>query len=72
MTALMPLSAAEVSCEIKGNNLHPQVNGKDAAARSTRIAFLRDFGADCRKIGELETTLGCAGRTRRTARRLRA
>ena len=56
MTALMPLSAAEVSCEIKGNNLHPQVNGKDAAARSTRIAFLRDFGADCREIGELEAT----------------
>ena len=56
MTALMPLSAAEVSCEIQGNNLHPQVNGKDAAARSTRIAFLRDFGADCREIGELEAT----------------
>ena len=54
MTALMPLSAAEVSFEIKGNNLHPRVNGKDAAARSTRIAFLRDFGADCREIGELE------------------
>ena len=54
MTALMPLSDAEVSFEIKGNNLHPRVNGKDAAARSTRIAFLRDFGADCREIGELE------------------
>ena len=54
MTALMPLSAAEVSFEIKGNNIHPRVNGKDAAARSTRIAFLRDFGADCREIGELE------------------
>ena len=54
MTALMPLSTAEVSFEIKGNSLHPRVNGKDAAARSTRIAFLNDFGADCREIGELE------------------
>ena len=55
MTALMPLSAAEVSIDIKGNSLHPRVNGKDAAARSTRIAFLKDFGADCREIGELES-----------------
>ena len=54
MTALMPLSAAEVSFDIKGNSLHPRVNGKDAAVRSTRIAFLKDFGADCREIGELE------------------
>ena len=54
MTALMPLSAAEVSFEIKGNSLHPRVNGKDAAARSTRIAYLKDFGADCREIHELE------------------
>ena len=54
MTALMPLSAAEVSFDVKGNSLHPRVNGKDAAARSTRIAFLKDFGADCRQIGELE------------------
>ena len=54
MTALMPLSAAEVRFEIKGNSLHPRVNGKDAATRSTRIAFLKDFGADCREIGELE------------------
>ena len=54
MTALMPVSAAEVSFEIKGNSLHPRVNGKDAAARSTRIAFLKDFGADCREIGEIE------------------
>ena len=54
MTALMPLSAAAVSCDIKGNNLHPRINGKDGAARSTRIDFLRDIGADCREIGELE------------------
>ena len=54
MTALMPLSAKKVSFEIKGNSLHPQVNGKDTAVRSTRIAFLKDFGADCREISELE------------------
>ena len=54
MTALMPLTDAEVELQIKGNNLHPRVNGKDAAARSTRIAFLKDFGAECREIGELE------------------
>ncbi len=56
MTALMPLSDAEVSFEVKGNSLHPRVNGKDAAARSTRIAFLKDFGADCREISELEAS----------------
>ena len=54
MTALMPLSAKEVSFEIKGNSLHPRVNGKDTAVRSTRIAFLKDFGADCREVSELE------------------
>ena len=54
MTALMPLSAAEISFDIKGNSLHPRVNGKDTAVRSTRIAFLKDFGADCREISELE------------------
>ena len=57
MTALMPLSAVEVSFEIKGNSLHPRINGKDAALRSTRIAFLKDFGADCREISELEANL---------------
>ena len=56
MTALMPLSGAKVSFEIKGNTLHPRVNGKDTAARSTRIAFLKDFGADCREISDLEAT----------------
>ena len=54
MTALLPLSATEVSFEVKGNSLHPRLDGKDAAARSTRIAFLQAFGADCREIGDLE------------------
>ncbi|MXY51050.1 MAG: PglZ domain-containing protein [Gammaproteobacteria bacterium] len=56
MTALMPLAEAEVSCDIQANSLHPRVNGKDAAARSNRVAYLRDFGADCREIGQLEAT----------------
>ena len=54
MTALLPLSATEVSFNVKGNGLHPRLDGKDAAARSTRIAFLQAFGADCREIGDLE------------------
>ena len=54
MTALLPLSATEVSFDVKGNGLHPRINGKDAAARSTRIAFLQAFGADCRPIDDLE------------------
>ena len=54
MTALLPLSATEVSFDVKGNGLHPRLDGKDAAARSVRIAFLQAFGADCREIGDLE------------------
>ena len=54
MTALLPLSATEVSFDVKGNGLHPRIDGKDAAARSTRIAFLQAFGADCRSIDDLE------------------
>ena len=56
MTALLPLSATEVSCDVKGNSLHPRLDGKDAAARSTRLAFLQKFGADCRKIEDLEAS----------------
>ena len=54
MTALLPLSATEVSFEVKGNGLHPRLDGKDAAVSSNRIAFLRAFGADCRRIDDLE------------------
>ena len=54
MTALLPLSATEVAFDVQGNGLHPRLDGKDAAARSTRIAFLREYGADCREIGDLE------------------
>ena len=54
MTALMPLSGAEVTVEIMGNNIHPKVNGKDMFVRANRIAYLSEFGADCREIGDLE------------------
>ena len=54
MTALMPLSNAEVAVEIIGNSLHPKVNGKDMYVRSNRLAYLQEFGADCREIGDME------------------
>lgn len=58
MTALMPLSTAAVSLEVKANNPHPKVNGKDCAQRSHRLAFMTDFGADCRDIDEVEAMGG--------------
>ena len=54
MTALLPLSTTGVSFEVKGNGLHPQLAGKDAAVSANRIAFLRAFGADCRRIDDVE------------------
>ena len=54
MTALLPLSSTEVSFDAKGNGLHPRLDGKDAAVSGNRIAFLRAFGADCRRIDDLE------------------
>lgn len=54
MTALLPLSGASVSIELKNNSLHPKVNGKDMAAREARLSYLREFGADCRDISEVE------------------
>ena len=54
MTALLPLSTTEVSFEVKGNGLHPRLDGKDAAVSSNRIAFLQAFGADCRRIDDVE------------------
>ena len=54
MTALLPLSTTDVSFDAKGNGLHPRLDGKDAAVSSNRIAFLEAFGADCRRIDEVE------------------
>lgn len=54
MTAMLPLSAVSVELQLKHNSVHPKVNGKDFAAREQRLSYLRDFGADCRDIGEIE------------------
>ena len=55
MTALLPLSGADISLEIKGNSLHPKVNGKDMSVRENRLALLKTFGADCRDITDVES-----------------
>jgi hypothetical protein len=54
MTAMLPLSGVTVELELKHNSVHPKVNGKDFAAREQRLCYLRDFGADCRDINEIE------------------
>ena len=55
MTALMPLSSATVTLDVKGNNVHPCVDGKDCAQRKNRLAFMTAFGADCRDIDDIES-----------------
>lgn len=54
MTALLPLGDSEVTVEIKGNAIHPKLNGKDTSVRENRLAILRAFGADCRDIYDVE------------------
>ncbi len=34
MTALLPLSKAKVTVDLKGNNLQPRVDGKDTSVRA--------------------------------------
>jgi len=55
MTALLPISSAQVGLQIKGNEVHPTVNGKDTSPRSNRLAYLKEFGADCRDIADVES-----------------
>jgi len=55
MTALMPLGAAEIKLEVKGNAIHPIVGGADCAQRAKRIAFMSGFGADCRGFDDIES-----------------
>ncbi len=57
MTALLPISAASVALELKANGLHPVVNGKDTSVLSNRIAFLREFGAQCLEISAAEAAM---------------
>jgi hypothetical protein len=56
MTAMLPLDGVKFSFEVEANNVHPRVNGKDAALRSNRLALLSEFGADCREIETVENT----------------
>ena len=56
MTAMLPLDGVKFSFEVDANNVHPRVNGKDAALRSNRLALLSEFGADCREIETVENT----------------
>jgi hypothetical protein len=56
MTALMPISGAEVALKVSANNLQPFVNGKDCSQRSERMKFMESFGADCRQIEAIEVT----------------
>lgn len=55
MTALMPISGANLTVEVKGNSIHPKVNGIDMSARANRLAYLTAHGASCREIGEFES-----------------
>lgn len=54
MTAILPLSKADVKFQIKSNALHPMLNGTDAAVSANRRAFLTAYGADCRDIADIE------------------
>jgi hypothetical protein len=56
MTALMPISGADVVLKVSANNLQPFVNGKDCSQRSERVKFMESFGADCRQIEAIEAT----------------
>jgi hypothetical protein len=54
MTALMPLGKATVALDLKDNSLQPRVEGTDTSNRTNRLSFLKEFGAVCRDIAELE------------------
>ena len=56
MTALLPLSGVEVGLQVKGNNLHPIINGKDSSVVSNRVSHLARMGALCINMREAEST----------------
>jgi hypothetical protein len=43
MTALLPIATSRVTVEIKGNSIHPKVNGKDTSVRENRLALTKAF-----------------------------
>jgi hypothetical protein len=61
MTAMLPLDGVHVTFGVEANTLHPRVNGKDASARSNRLALLREYGADCREIEAVENMTAAGG-----------
>lgn len=54
MTALLPITAAQLTVEVKANSIHPRVNGLDTSVRENRLTLLRGIGADCREITDVE------------------
>jgi hypothetical protein len=56
MTALLPVDPSRVTVEVKGNSIHPRVDGKDTSVRENRLALLRAMGADCREIVDIESS----------------
>ena len=61
MTALLPISNAELSFRSKGNYPHPLINGLDMAQSQNRAAYLVQQGADVKKIEALETQTEAPG-----------
>ncbi len=60
MTALLP-AGTEITLEVKANTLHAILQGKGLSVRANRLAVLRDFGAECRDIGDVEATSEAPG-----------
>jgi hypothetical protein len=54
MTALMPISGANMTMEIKGTSIHPKLDGIDMSMRANRLSYLTARGASCREISEFE------------------
>lgn len=55
MTALLPIEPSRLTVEVKGNSIHPRVDGRDTSVRENRLALLRAMGADCREIVDVES-----------------
>lgn len=56
MTALLPLSGADLKVDCRDNQVRPMVNGRDMSQRQNRIEHLSEFGAQCLDIDRVEET----------------
>ena len=54
MSALLPKTLAPTSLQVEKNELHPQTNGLDTSQQANRLALLKEFGATCLKIEDVE------------------